>query len=59
MRARVFDIYRKVGRMLQEEAVTVFVIHQQEISAISAKLRNYRIHPLNHYYLTRELTLAE
>ena len=54
-----FDIYRKVGRMLQEEAVTVFVIHQQEISAISAKLRNYRIHPLNHYYLTRELTLAE
>ena len=52
------DIYRKVARMLQEEAVNVFIVHQQETNAINAKVQNFKIHPLNHYYLTHELTLA-
>ena len=51
-------IYRKVARMLQEEAINVFIVHQQETAAVDARVKNFKIHPLNHYYLTHELTLA-
>lgn len=52
------DIYRNVSRMLQEEAVNVFIVHEQSSDAVSTEVQNYRIHPLNHYYLTRELSLT-
>jgi peptide/nickel transport system substrate-binding protein len=52
------DIYRKVARILQEEAVNVFIVHNQETNAVSARVQNYRLHPLNHYYLTKDLTIA-
>ena len=52
-------LYAKVAAQLQDEAVTVFLVHVQNIDVISEKVRNYRIHPLAHYVLVPELGLAE
>ena len=52
-------LYAKVAAQLQDEAVTVFLVHVQSIEAVSEKVRNYRIHPLAHYMLVPELGLAE
>ena len=54
-----FDHYRSVARWLQEEAVNVFIVHQQETNATHESVRNFRVHPLNHYYLTKDITLDE
>ena len=52
-------LYGKVAAQLQDEAVTVFLVHVQHIEAVSEKVRNYRIHPLAHYVLVPDLGLAE
>ena len=52
-------LYAKVAAQLQDEAVTVFLVHVQNIDVVSQRVRNYRIHPLVHYVLVPELGLAE
>ena len=52
-------LYAKVAAQLQDEAVTVFLVHVQNIDVVSERVRNYRIHPLAHYVLVPELGLAE
>ena len=51
--------YAEVAAKLQDEAVTVFLVHVQHIEAVSEKVENYRIHPLGHYLLEPDLGLAE
>ena len=53
-----FDVYRKVARWLQEEAINVFVVHQEETNAVRSNVKNFRTHPLNHYYLTKDLAIV-
>ena len=52
-------LYAKVAAQLQDDAVTVFLVHVQNIDVVSKRVRNYRIHPLAHYVLVPELGLAE
>jgi peptide/nickel transport system substrate-binding protein len=54
-----YPIYSELATKLQTDAVDVFLYHPQEISAHSQKLQNYRIHPLQHFVLTPELSLSE
>jgi len=51
--------YAEVAAKLQGEAVTAFLVHVQHIEAVSEKVANYRIHPLQHYLLVPDLGLAE
>ena len=53
-----FDAYRKVARWLQEEAINIFIIHQEETNATRSNVKNFRTHPLNHYYMTKDLAIA-
>jgi len=50
-------IYARLAQRLQDEAVDVFLIHEEAIDAISNAVKNYRVHPLNHYALTPQLSL--
>jgi peptide/nickel transport system substrate-binding protein len=52
-----FAIYKKVSTWLQEEAITVFIVHNSETNAWSSKVKGFRTHPLNHYYMTKELSI--
>ena len=52
-------LYAQVAAQLQDEAVTVFLVHVQHIEAVSDAVRGYRIHPLAHYVLVPDLGLAE
>ncbi len=54
-----FAIYEKVARWLQEDAINIFVVHQQETNAVQANVKNFRNHPLNHYYLTKDIAIEE
>ena len=54
-----FAIYEKVARWLQEDAVNIFIVHQQETNAVQANVKNFRTHPLNHYYLTKDIVIEE
>ncbi len=55
--AKRYAIYSELARKLQEKAVTAFLIHETGHDAVSAKLKNYRLHPLGHYTLTAQLAL--
>ncbi|MCY4349553.1 MAG: ABC transporter substrate-binding protein [Thiotrichales bacterium] len=52
-------LYAQVAARLQDEAVTVFLVHIESIEAVSEKVQGYRMHPLAHYVLVPELGLAE
>ena len=51
--------YGQVAAQLQDDAVTVFLVHVQHIEAISEQVADYRIHPLGHYLLVPGLGLAQ
>jgi peptide/nickel transport system substrate-binding protein len=53
-----FAVYGEVAAQLQLQAVSVFLVHEQQRDAVGARVRNYRIHPLGHYILTRDLAQA-
>ena len=52
-----YAVYASIAKKLQEDAVTVFIIHERGNDAISLKVKNYAMHPLNHFTLTRRLAL--
>ena len=53
-----FAIYKKVSTWLQEEAITVFIVHNSETNAVRSNVKGFRTHPLGHYYVTKELALG-
>ena len=56
--AKRFVVYAEVARMLQDEAVSVFIVHEQQRDAVSTAVAGFRTHPLAHYILTRDLKAA-
>ena len=54
-----FAIYADIAAMLQENAVDAFLYNPQELAGISNSLQNFKIHPMEHFLITPELTLAE
>ena len=54
-----FHHYAEIGDALQRDAVSVFLVHEQQRDAVSSAVRNYRTHPLGHYILTRDLAPAK
>ena len=43
----------------QEQAVNAFLTHQTQIDVHSADVVGFRTHPLNHYYITTDISVAE
>jgi peptide/nickel transport system substrate-binding protein len=42
---------------LQSNAVNIFVIHEAGNDGYKTRVKNYRIHPLYHYTLTKDLAV--
>lgn len=55
--AKRYAVYSELAQDLQNDAVNIFVIHEAGNDAYSAKVRNYRIHPLYQYTLTPDLAI--
>ena len=53
-----FPVYAEIAAMLQRDAVTVFLIREQQRDGVSADLAGFRTHPLGHYILTNSLAPA-
>ena len=56
--AKRFQIYSQIADTLQRQAVSLFLVHEQQRDAVSTGVRNYRTHPLGHYILTKDLAPA-
>ncbi len=56
--AKRFAAYAEAAKMLQDEAVSVFIVHEQQRDAVSTSVTGFRTHPLAHYILTRDLKAA-
>lgn len=56
--AQRFAIYGEVAATLQRDAASVFLIREQQRDAVSATVRGFRMHPLGHYILTKDLAPA-
>lgn len=54
-----YPIYAEIATKLQQDAVDVFLYHPQELAGIDSKVQNFKIHPLEHYLLTPELTIGD
>jgi peptide/nickel transport system substrate-binding protein len=52
-----FAIYRDLAKKLQEDAVDVFVVHEQANDVISTRVQNYRPHPFAQYALTAAVSI--
>jgi peptide/nickel transport system substrate-binding protein len=55
---RRFARYAEVAAKLQQEAVTVFLVREQQRDAVSNSVRGFRSHLFNHYIVTRDLMPA-
>ncbi len=55
---RRFALYAEVAAELQQDAVSVFLVREQQRDAVSNRVQGYRTHPFNHYIITRDLAPA-
>lgn len=55
--AKRFEIYKALATRLQEDANSVFIVHEQGAQAISTKVKNYEIHPLDHVMLDKNVDM--
>lgn len=53
-----FAAYAEVAAALQRDAVSVFLVREQQRDAVSTAVRGHRTHPMGHYILTRDLAPA-
>ena len=50
-------MYQEIAKKVQADALTVFLVHETLYDAYSAKVRNYKPHPLNYIALTPTLSI--
>jgi peptide/nickel transport system substrate-binding protein len=55
---RRYDLYRTAARRLQDDAITVFIVHQQRSDGFSKNVLNYKVHPESYYLFTPELAVS-
>ena len=53
-----YAVYSEIASRLQADAVDVFLYNPQEIAAINKKVQNFKVHPLESFLITKELSLA-
>ncbi|AMJ61712.1 ABC transporter substrate-binding protein [Bosea sp. PAMC 26642] len=52
-----YAVYADLAQHLQSKAVNVFVVHEAGNDGYKTRVRNYRIHPLYQYVLTKDLAV--
>jgi len=54
-----YAIYQEVATHLQEQAVSIFLVHEVATYGYLATLQGFQPNPLGHYAITADLTLTE
>ena len=52
------ELYAQIAAKLQNEAASVFLVHESLTTAVSSDLKNFETHPLNFYVLTADLSIG-
>lgn len=53
-----YAVYAALAERLQADAVDVFLYNPQELAATAANIQNFRVHPLEHFLMTPELSVG-
>lgn len=53
------ELYGRIAEKLQAEAASVFLVHEEGVTASRSNVENVEIHPLNFYVLTADLAISE
>lgn len=51
-------LYAEIGKELKEDAVSVWLVHEQRVDAVSKNVSNFKVHPHQHYALTKDVSLV-
>lgn len=54
-----YALYGELAGILQDQAVNVFMTHSSQIDAYTDAVSGFRTHPLNHYLVTTDVSVAE
>lgn len=52
------EIEAQIARKLEDDAASVFLVHESVTTAVSSDVHGYEPHPLNFYVLTSDLTVG-
>ena len=52
-----YEIYAQLAKKLFDEAVTVYLVNETSFDAYSEHVKNYAMHPLVYYLMTKDLTV--
>ncbi|WP_175873087.1 ABC transporter substrate-binding protein [Burkholderia sp. BCC0397] len=52
-----YAIYAQLAKKLFDEAITVYLVNETSADAVSERLKNYKMHPLAYYLMTKDLTV--
>jgi len=53
-----YSVYGQLAAQLQQQAVSPFLYNEQAIDGVSTQVHGFRIHPLDNYVLTADLSLS-
>ena len=51
-----YAVYAALAERFQEEAIDVYLYNPQELAGTSAKISGFRVHPLEHFVATKDIT---
>ena len=52
------ELYTKIAEKLQDDAASVFLVHESLTTAVSSDVKSFETHPLNFYVLTADLSIS-
>lgn len=52
-----YEIYAQLAKKIFDEAITVDLVNETSIDAVSERVKNYEMHPLVYYLMTKDITV--
>lgn len=52
-----YAIYAQLAKKLFDDAITVYLVNETSVDAVSDRVKNYKMHPLAYYLMTKDLTV--
>jgi peptide/nickel transport system substrate-binding protein len=56
--AERYALYAEIAKELKDKAVSVWLVHEQRVDAVSKKVVNFHTHPHQHYALTKDISIV-
>ena len=52
-----YAIYAQLAKKIFDEAITVSLVNETSVDAVTEHVKNYKMHPLVYYLMTKDLTV--